>query len=175
MDGVVERLKFRAAGKIGAGFYGESGGLRQRENVIVALVDIADGPAIGDDVTAEAPLIAEKAEEKMIGAGGLVENGIVRAHDGSGVAIDDGGAEGGRVRVIEIVEGDGNIEAMAKSFGAAVNGVMLGSRNSFEIVRIIALKAGDEGYAEASGEERIFAVSFLAASPTRITEDIDVG
>ena len=86
--------------------------MRQRENVIVALVDIADGPAIGDDVTAEAPLIAEQAEEEMIGAGGLVENGIVGAHDGIGVAIDDGGAEGGRVRVIEIVEGHGNRSAL---------------------------------------------------------------
>jgi len=160
LDGVMEGLKFRAAGKIGAGFYSECGGLCERENVIVALVDVADGPAIGDHVTAEAPLIAKKAEEQMIGAGGLVENGIVGAHNGIGVAIDDGGAEGGRVGVIEIVERDGNVEAMAKSFWAAVNGVMLGSRNSLEIVRIVALQASDEGYAEARGEEGIFAVSF---------------
>ena len=91
------------------------------------------------------------------------------------MAVDDGGAEGGRVGVIEIVEGDGNVEAVAKRFGAAVDGVVLGSGDDFEIFRIVALEAGDEGYAEAGGEEGIFAVGFLAASPAGIAENIYIG
>ena len=64
---------------------------------------------------------------------------------------------------------------MAEGFGAAVNGVMFGSGNRFEVTRVVALKAGDESDAKTGGEERIFAVGFLAASPTRIAEDVDVG
>ena len=40
---------------------------------------------------------------------------------------------------------------------------------------VVALKSGDEGYTEASGEKRIFAVGFLPASPTGIAENIYVG
>ena len=76
-------------------------------------------------------MIAEKIEEEIVGAGRLIEDGVVGAHDRVGVAVDDGGAEGGRVGVVEIVERDGNIEAVTKSFGAAVNSVMLGRGNSF--------------------------------------------
>lgn len=64
---------------------------------------------------------------------------------------------------------------MAEGFGATVNGVVFGSGNGFEVARVVALKAGDESDAKTSGEERIFAIGFLAASPTRIAEDVDVG
>src|SRR5271169_109252 len=64
---------------------------------------------------------------------------------------------------------------MAERFGTAVNSVMFGSGDSFEIVRIVALEACDEGDAEAAGEEGIFAVGFLAASPAGIAKDVDVG
>ena len=37
------------------------------------------------------------------------------------------------------------------------------------------MQAVDEGGAEGGGEEGVFAVGLLAASPTRIAEDIDVG
>jgi hypothetical protein len=40
---------------------------------------------------------------------------------------------------------------------------------------VVALESGDEGYAKTSGEERIFAIGFLAASPSGIAENIDVG
>src|ERR1700751_4015884 len=64
---------------------------------------------------------------------------------------------------------------MAEGFGAAVNGVMFGSGNRFEVTRVVALKAGDESDAKTGGEERIFAGGFLAASQTRIAEDVDGG
>jgi len=64
---------------------------------------------------------------------------------------------------------------VAKGFGAAVNGEVFGSGNGFEVTRVVTLQAVDESDAKTRGEERIFAVSFLAASPARIAEDIDVG
>jgi hypothetical protein len=63
------------------------------------------------------------------------------------MAVDDGGAEGGRVGVVEIVKRDGNVEAMAEGFRTAVNGVVFGSGNGFEIARVVTLESFDESYA----------------------------
>src|SRR6266699_3334388 len=52
---------------------------------------------------------------------------------------------------------------------------MLGGCNRFQILGIVALQPGDESYANATCEKRIFSVSFLSASPARIAKDVDVG
>ncbi len=39
------------------------------------------------------------AEEHFAGAGGNVVDAVVGAHEGVGVALDDGGAEGGQIGV----------------------------------------------------------------------------
>src|SRR5436305_13434524 len=51
---------------------------------------------------------------------------------------------------------------------------MLRCRNRAVEGWVIALDAPDELRRENSGEERIFAVGLLTASPTRIAEDVDV-
>src|SRR5437016_13939739 len=63
---------------------------------------------------------------------------------------------------------------MTQGFRAAVNGKMLGGGNRFQILGIVALQPGDESYANATGEKRIFSVSLLSASPARIAKDVDV-
>ena len=70
-ESAIENFILRAAGKVGAGFERERGGLIERHDEVVALVKIVDGPAIGDDVAFETPIAAEKIVEKMIGAGGF--------------------------------------------------------------------------------------------------------
>ena len=172
--GVVEGAEFGATGEVGARFDGESGSLRKSDNEIVGLVEIADGPTVGNDVAFEAPLVSKQIEEKMIGAGGFAVDGVVRAHDGVGAALDDGSAEGRRVGVVEIVGRYRNIETVAQRFGSGVDGVVLGRGDRFQIVWVVALQASDKGNAEAAGEEGIFAVGFLAASPARIAKDVDV-
>ena len=90
-------------------------------------------------------------------------------------ALGDRGAEGRSVGVVEIVQRDMDVEAVAESFRAAVNGVVFGSGDGFEVMRIVALQSGDKGDAKPRGEEGILAVGFLAAPPARIAEDVDVG
>jgi len=172
---VAQDTVFVAAGEVGTGFGGQSGGLVERECEIVSGVEIGDGAAVGDNEALEAPLIAEKIVEESAGAGGFAENAIVSTHRRVGVAVDDGGAKRGSVGVVKIVEGDGNVEAMADGFRARVDGVVFGSGDSLQVVRILTLEASDEGDAEARGQKRIFTVGFLAASPARIAKDIDVG
>src|SRR6266566_2305241 len=68
-----------------------------------------------------------------------------------------------------------SVKEMPEDFGAAVNGEVLGCGNSFQIVRVVALQAGNECHADAAGKKWIFSVGFLAAPPARVTKDIDVG
>ena len=139
LEGMVEDFELRTATEVSASFERERGGLIEREDEVVALIEVVDSPAVGDNVTSEAPLIAEKIEEQTIGAGGLATDGIVGAHDGIGAAIDNGGPEGGRVGVVEIVERDGNIETMAEELGAAMDGVVFGSGYGLQVVGVVAL------------------------------------
>src|SRR5690349_1826926 len=64
---------------------------------------------------------------------------------------------------------------MPSGFRAAVYGEVLRSRNGLEVVRVVALQAGDEGHAETRREKGILAISLLASTPPRVAEDIDVG
>jgi len=100
VGGAIEGFELWAAGEVGASSERERGGLIERDDEAVALVEIVDGPTIGDHVAAETPLVAKEIEEQVIGAGGFAADGVVSTHDGVGVAIDDGGAEGGSVSVV---------------------------------------------------------------------------
>ena len=91
------------------------------------------------------------------------------------LALSDGGAEGGQVGVEFVVLADGDVGDMAGGLGAAVDGEVLGGGDDAVVARIVALHAGDEGYAHAGGEKGIFAVGLLAAAPAGIAKDVDVG
>ena len=52
---------------------------------------------------------------------------------------------------------------------------MLGRGDGAVVARIVALHSGDKGHAHARGQERVFAVGLLAASPAGIAEDIEIG
>ena len=64
---------------------------------------------------------------------------------------------------------------MAGRLRAAVHGIVLGSGDDAEILRIVALHACNIGHAHARGQKRVFAVGFLTSSPAGITKDVDVG
>ena len=55
-----------------------------------------------------------------------------------------------------------------------MNGKMFGTREGFEIFRIIPLQTANERDGDLPSEKRIFAVGFLAAAPARIAKEIDV-
>ena len=111
----------------------------------------------------------------MLAQAGTLSTGVVGAHEGVGVALGDGGAEGGQVGVPEIVRSGIDVGFVTRGFGAAVDGVVFGCGDGAEILGIVALNALNEGGAEAGGEEGIFAVGFLATAPAGIAKDVDVG
>lgn len=115
-----------ATAQVGSRFNREGICLFQTKNVSVALMNIADGPAIGDHVALEAPLVAQRVQQEMIRARRFTVHGVVGTHDGIGVAFHDRGAKRGSVGIGEIVPRNGRVEAMTQGFRAAVDGKMLG-------------------------------------------------
>jgi hypothetical protein len=56
-----------------------------------------------------------------------------------------------------------------------VHGEVLACGYGAQVVGIVALYAVDEGNSQSGGQERVFAVGFLAAAPAGIAKDVDVG
>src|SRR5215469_13502563 len=64
---------------------------------------------------------------------------------------------------------------MACGLGAAMDRVVLGRGDDAIVVRIVTLHPSNKSDGHAGCEERIFTIGLLAASPARITKDVDVG
>src|ERR1039457_2073135 len=90
------------------------------------------------------------------------------------MALGDGGAEGGKVSLLEIARAGIDIEGVAQRLAARVHGEMLAGGDGAQVIQIAPLHSANECNAKAAGEERIFAVGFLAATPAGIAKDVDV-
>jgi len=78
----------------------------------VAVHNVANRAAIGDNVTLEAPFAAQLIlQQELIGAGGLAVNAVVGAHHAAGLALGNGGAKGGQIGVQLVVLAYGDIGA----------------------------------------------------------------
>lgn len=116
MDGGGEDLVGGAAVGVGAGEDGGGGGGLGVGGVAVGgfLVEVVDGAAVAGDESFEVPVAAQDGfEQQVAGAGGFAVDGVVGAHDGAGLGVDDGVAEGGEVGIPEVVGGGVDVEAMA--------------------------------------------------------------
>src|SRR6266550_8962059 len=109
-----------------------------------------------------------------ISASRLAIQTVIGAHHRSGVSFCDGRPERRQVCLAQIAFSDRGIEPVPLRLGAGVYGVMLGRRDNFQILLIVALQSLDEFDSEPAREVRIFAVGFLAAAPARVAKDIDV-
>src|SRR5579862_3692095 len=177
VDGIDDALIGASTVEVGAGENagGRCGGVVGGVVVAVGLREVVDGVAIGGDKAVKAPVAAENVAEKhFAGAGRDLVDGVVGAHEGIGAAVGDGGAEGGEIGVPEVVFGGVDVGLVAGGFGAAVDGVVLGSGDGAQVVGVVALDAFDECGSETGGKEGVFAVGFLPAAPARIAEDVDV-
>ena len=84
----------------------QRGGVRDVGGLLVALVHVHDGAAVGDDEAFEAPRVAQMfLQQHLVGAGRQLVDGVVGAHHGLHVALGDGGAEGGQIGLFEIARG----------------------------------------------------------------------
>src|ERR1039458_9739814 len=139
-------------------------------------INVDDCAAVRNHVTLKAPLAAKLIhKQKVVGAGGLAVDVVVSAHDGAGFAFGNGSTKGRQVRIEFVVFADAHVRRVASRFRSTMYREMFGRRNGAIVFRIIALHAGDKGNPHGPCQERVFAVSLLAAAPARISKDIDIG
>ena len=107
VDGIDEGFIRLAAVRVCAGFHRGRAGVRHVGRVVMASIgkEVADGAAVRRDEAMEAPVLVKVVlQELRVGAGGNVIDSVVGAHDGVGVRILDGGAEGREIGVFKVVE-----------------------------------------------------------------------
>jgi len=144
--------------------------------IFVMLVNIDHRVAVGHDIAPEAPGAAQIILKQHIAAAGrLPVDAVVRAHDRPGLALDNGGPEGGQICILQIVRRGEDVVGVAAGFRTAMDREMLGRRDHERQVRIVPLHALDKGDADPRCQIGIFAIGFLTPAPARIAEDVDVG
>ena len=142
---------------------------------MVSAEDVDHRIAVGYYIAVELPRPAQLVlKQKIVGAGRLAVDPVVSAHHRSRLALGDGGAERGKIGVFHVVLGNLDVDAVTRRLRAAVHGEMFRSRDHPVILRVVTLQSGDESHSHAAGKVRIFAVGFLAASPARVAEDVDI-
>src|ERR1700736_1340177 len=174
-DGIGEVRVLGTAARVGAGTYGDDGGVLEVRGELVADRDVCDGPAIAGDVAVELPGPAQGVlQEHGVGTRGLAIERVIGAHRAPGMVIGDRGAEGWKVGVLKVVRRGLHVCRVPSIFWARVYGEMFGGGNRPEEAGVVPLQAGDEGYTHTCGEEGVFAIGLLPASPARVSEDVDV-
>ena len=142
---------------------------------LVAQIDVVDGTAIGDDETGKLPFVAQDVlDQQVASTRRLSIDAVVGAHERIRARFTNAGLEVREVRLAEVTFAHDRIECVALGFGSAVDGEVFHGGDRLEVLRMVALKPADELNRQPACEERIFAEGFLAASPTRVAEDVDV-
>ena len=123
-----------------AAYHGDGRALRLCRTVSMVRGNVPDGVAVRDHVSVEAPLAAQLIlQQILVGACRLAIDGVIRAHDGTGLPFHDGGAEGRLVGIHFIVFAHVHIGKVPSGFRPAVHGVVLRCSDCKIVVGIVAL------------------------------------
>ena len=140
---------------------------------LVVLVEVPDGPAVGDVVALEAPSAPEGLpHEHVAGAAGFAVGAVVGAHDCFHAGIDKC-FECREICLIQVLFGGDGVEDVPEILGTAVDGEVLCACGGFHD-RSVALKALHECGAHPCGEVRVLSQCLVASAPSGIAEDVDV-
>lgn len=150
-------------------------GFRRCLHDLVAPPDVADGPAVADDVSVEAPFAAQDVlQEQRARAGALAVDAVVRAHHGLDAPLAHARLEGGQIGLAQVLLRRADVKGVPFALGTGMDGVVLRAGRRLQVDGIVPLDAADERDAHPSGEVRIFAPRLDAASPAGIAEDVHV-
>ena len=164
-----------AAVHVAAHFEGQGGGFGSGAGHEMPGVEIADGPAVGGHMPLEGPLIAQNIHQQGLGAAGsLAVDAVVRAHDALHLGFLDCRFKGGQVGFLHVLRAGDRVKLMADGFRAGMYREVLGAGSDLQVLAV-TLQTLDEPHAQAGGQVGILAVGFMAAAPSGVTEDVDVG
>ena len=174
-EGVLQGAEGGAALHVQARLDGDGAGLGLALRYLVAVVDVGDGAAVGDDVPLEAPLLAQDVGEQQLAArGALAVDAVVGPHDDFHLRLLHQHLEGRQVGLPEVVLRRLHIGLVARGLRSAVHGVVLAAGRHLQVDGVIALHAAHEGAAHGAGEEGVLAPGLHATPPARVAEDVHV-
>src|SRR6185503_12259498 len=165
----VESRSPDAAGKICARFERHCGSMLDIGGLLVSLKDVDDGSAVGDDKPFESPGIPQMfLEQHLVGARRELVDGVISTHHGLHMTFGHCCTEGWEVGLFKIARAWINIESVPQRLRPAVHRVVFARCYCAQMLQVASLNPPDEGNTHPPGQERIFSVGFLTASPTRI-------
>src|ERR1700722_11386800 len=106
----------------------------------MALIDVANSAAIGNNVSGEVPFLAQDSvQQAVIRAGRIAIDAVISAHNGSRTAFANGSFELGQISIAQVVLVHHHVYRVASGFGPAVNGIVLGGGDGLKILGVVAL------------------------------------
>ncbi len=156
---------------------GNGRGLAVGEAVTARTPKIIHSPAVAHHHAVEFPLVAQNLlKQTCIAATGLAVQTLVGAHHLCHMAVLHQRFKSRKVRFPEIAQRQRiDVHAVSAPLRPAVNSKMLGAGQQLFILLVPrSLQSAHDCQAHARSQIRVFAVSFLAASPARVAENVDV-
>ena len=138
-------------------------------------MDICHGIAVGNNVSAEPPLLSEHVGQQIFAARtGFAVDAVVGSHDGFYMTLLHKHLESRQISLEKVAFGGRDIGLMACGFGTRMHRIMLSAGCHFQIERVVSLHSLHVGGAQCACEKRVFSVSFHAPTPSWVAEDVDV-
>jgi len=103
------------------------------------VVEILDGPAVGNDIALEAPPVPEQRTQEKAATARFSPKALIGAHDGPNPAFLHYFFKVWSIRFIKITPAGMHIGAVPGRFRTTVNGKVLGRGNQFQVFGIVSL------------------------------------
>ena len=142
------------------------------------IIEIAHGTTVAHHQILETPFITENLlQQTGISTTRLIVQSLVGTHHLSHLCILHQGLEGRHIGFPHISRRDvDKIGCVASVFWSAVDSIVLGTSPQFSVFCCFrTLQTFHHLHAHHGSEIRVFTISFLTSSPTRIAEDVHIG
>ncbi len=144
--------------------------------MLAAGIEVVDGTAVRYYQSLESPLVAQDiGKQTVAAAAGLAFICVVCAHNLLYVSLGNKSLECGQIGLPEVTLAYAYIKAVTVCLQTAVNGVVLGAGMCLVILGVVTLHTFYKSGTHLTCQIRVLTAGLLTASPTRITEDVDVG
>ena len=142
----------------------------------MALMEVLDGPAVGNHMAFKAPFVSQNIRKKRLAsAAGLSVGAVVSAHHRLHLRFLHTGLESGKISFIQILLTCHCVKLVSQILGAAVHRKMLGTGRRLHIVLVMPLKPLHETHSESGGQIGILPESLMPAAPSGIPEYVHIG
>ena len=163
-----------SAVQVTAVFEGERSALRRSIRNLMVDMEITDGPAVADNMPLKSPFFAERfLQQCLTSAGWLPVHPVVGAHNGLDFRFLHGRFKRREICFGHVFRVRFRVKLMAQRLRTGMNSKMFAAGGCFEVLAV-ALEPPDEPDAKSGRQVRILAVCFMAAAPTRVSENVDI-